>query len=333
MHPAFSVIFLTTLIGVGQGLFLALYTGQIYSVLKVLPGQDSQTFYAYGSGVALIFLVLGLFASFFHLGHPERAWRSAAQWRTSWLSREVIVLPITMLFVFLYGLMHYFGWDPIVGRIGPVTLSLSVIVGFLAALACFVLFICTGMIYACIKFLQEWASPLTVVNYMLLGSASGFTLATLFSHYTQQNIQIEAPNDLTSFYAIWSIILISVALITRIASLVRNHQLRPKSTLQTAIGVRHAKIQQKSQGFMGGAFNTRDFFHHQSVNFLRSIKWLFLVLAFAVPIILLGLSIQQGSLTILLAAFIVQYVGLLFERWYFFAQANHPQNLYYQTIS
>jgi len=26
MHPAFSVIFLTTLIGTGQGLFLALYT-------------------------------------------------------------------------------------------------------------------------------------------------------------------------------------------------------------------------------------------------------------------------------------------------------------------
>ena len=27
MHPALSVILLTTLIGVGQGLFLALYTG------------------------------------------------------------------------------------------------------------------------------------------------------------------------------------------------------------------------------------------------------------------------------------------------------------------
>ena len=37
MHPAFSVVFLTTLIGVGQGLFLALYTGQLYSVAKLLP--------------------------------------------------------------------------------------------------------------------------------------------------------------------------------------------------------------------------------------------------------------------------------------------------------
>ena len=28
-----------------------------------------------------------------------------------------------------------------------------------------------------------------------------------------------------------------------------------------------------------------------------------------------------------------QYVGLLFERWYFFAEAEHPQNLYYQAVA
>jgi DMSO reductase anchor subunit len=32
-------------------------------------------------------------------------------------------------------------------------------------------------------------------------------------------------------------------------------------------------------------------------------------------------------------AFVAQYVGLLAERWYFFAEANHPQNLYYQGVS
>jgi hypothetical protein len=26
-------------------------------------------------------------------------------------------------------------------------------------------------------------------------------------------------------------------------------------------------------------------------------------------------------------------VGLLAERWHFFAQANHPQNLYYQAVA
>jgi DMSO reductase anchor subunit len=29
----------------------------------------------------------------------------------------------------------------------------------------------------------------------------------------------------------------------------------------------------------------------------------------------------------------VQYLGLLAERWYFFAEANHPQNIYYQAMS
>ena len=93
MKPAFSVIFLTTLIGAGQGLFLALFTHQSYALFGLLPTQ-SDPFYGYGSALALSLLVGGLIASFFHLGRPERAWRSATQWRTSWLSREVIVLPL-----------------------------------------------------------------------------------------------------------------------------------------------------------------------------------------------------------------------------------------------
>jgi DMSO reductase anchor subunit len=35
----------------------------------------------------------------------------------------------------------------------------------------------------------------------------------------------------------------------------------------------------------------------------------------------------------LFLAFVLQYVGLLAERWYFFAEARHPQNLYYQAIA
>jgi DMSO reductase anchor subunit len=36
---------------------------------------------------------------------------------------------------------------------------------------------------------------------------------------------------------------------------------------------------------------------------------------------------------VLLTAFAVQFAGLLAERWFFFAQANHPQNLYYQAVA
>ena len=59
-----------------------------------------------------------------------------------------------------------------------------------------------------------------------------------------------------------------------------------------------------------------------------------LVLAFLVPILLLGNGLARMSSGLLfVAAFILQYIGLLAERWFFFAQANHPQNLYYQQIS
>src|SRR5450759_3580770 len=103
MNPAFSVIFLTTLIGVGQGLFLALFTQQSYALFDLLPHQDAR-FYGWGSLLALVFTMTGLIASFLHLGRPGRAWRAAAQWRTSWLSREVIVLPAFM--VILLSLIH-----------------------------------------------------------------------------------------------------------------------------------------------------------------------------------------------------------------------------------
>ncbi len=325
MNPAFSVIFLTTLIGVGQGMFLALFTGQSYSAVELLPTQDSAHFYGTGAMLALLFLVGGLVASFFHLGRPERAWRAATQWRTSWLSREVIVLPIMMGLVFFYSLMHWFEWDTVLFTTkAGARLQLTLIIGTLGMLTTFALFICTGMIYACLKFLQEWHSPLTVINYILLGTASGFTLATAFAN-------ISAP-ELMRFYAIWSMIIIAAGFITRSASLVRNSRIKAKSTIQTAIGVRHTKIQQKAMGFMGGSVNTRDFFHHATATFLKTMKWSFLLLAFVVPFILLWVGMDKHNSGILIAAFVVQYIGLLAERWFFFAQANHPQNLYYQTI-
>ena len=58
MHPAFSVIFLTTLIGAGQGLFLALFTAQTYAAFDLLPAQTGPGFYAPGSVLALAFLVM-----------------------------------------------------------------------------------------------------------------------------------------------------------------------------------------------------------------------------------------------------------------------------------
>ena len=266
-----------------------------------------------GDAIALVLLAAGLVASFFHLGHPERAWRAVAMWRTSWLSREVIVLPVFMLVVALHGLMHYAGSNH------------TVMISAVGAVLCLALYYITAMNYVCIKFLQEWATPLTIINYTLLGCASGFTLATALAAAVEP--------ALTPSLARWALILTVVAGLARIASLIRNARIRPRSTLQSAIGVRHPHIVQKAQGFMGSSFNTREFFHGKSRQVVQSVKWGFLLLAFVVPALLLVFGNSERPFTAACVAFAVQYTGLLAERWFFFAQANHPQNLYYQAAS
>ena len=326
MNPAFSVIFLTTLIGTAQGLFLALVTAQSYALFNLLPAQDSQSFYAVGALVALALSALGLASSFLHLGRPERAWRSAAMWRTSWLSREVIVLPAFMAVVFIYGLAHFTDWKPVVATLPDrIAVDATMLLGAAGTVLAFALFICTAMIYACLPFLREWHSPLTVINYVLLGGASGFTLAAAFS--------VSRAPELTHFYAAWALAITLLAFVGRVASLLRNQRLKPKSTLQTAIGVKHPRIVQKSAGFMGGSFNTREFFHGKSRSIVRAVKWVFLVGVFVLPVFLLSVGLWADASGVLPLVFVVQYLGLLAERWFFFAEANHPQNLYYQAIA
>jgi len=226
---------------------------------------------------------------------------------------------------FIYAMIQINDWNPVLFSLSEdFIVDLSLLVGALNTVLAFSLFICTAMIYACIKFLQEWSTPLTVVNYTLLGMASGFALSTAFAAYVE--------SDLINFYGSWTIALTAFAFVTRIAALIRNTKIKYKSNLSTAIGIRHTNIKQKAQGSMGGSFNTREYFHGAKPIFFKSIKWIFLVLVFIVPIILLSAALSTNAFILFALAFVVQYIGLIAERWFFFAQANHPQNLYYQTI-
>jgi DMSO reductase anchor subunit len=312
MNPAWSVILLTTLIGAGQGLFLALFGVDVAARLGVLAPAPAE-FYIAGSAVSVALLVGGLAASFLHLGHPERAWRAIAMWRTSWLSREVIVLPAFVAAVAAYGYAHVAG------------LSCGAWIGAAGVLLCFGLFVCTAMIYICLKFLQEWHTPLTFFNFLLLGTASGLLLAAVLATYLWP--------ALTAVLAALAAMTTAAGALTRGLALARNARLRPKSTLQSALGITHPKIAQKAQGAMGGSFNTREFFHGRTVEVVRAVKWFFLAGSFVLPLLLIAIALAGASPRWLAVAFVVQYAGLLAERWYFFAQARHPQNLYYQAIS
>ena len=82
---------------------------------------------------------------------------------------------------------------------------------------------------------------------------------------------------------------------------------------------------------MGGSFNTREFFHGRPREVVRAVRWALLILLFPVPALLLIAA--PGVAALLALAFLIQFAGLVLERWYFFVEARHPQNLYYQAIA
>jgi sulfite dehydrogenase (quinone) subunit SoeC len=307
MNPAFSVIFFTTLAGAAQGLVVTLALA-ILAGVPLAPGFASVALI-----VAEAMLVGGLVASFGHLGRPERAWRAALMWRTSWLSREVIVLPA---FIAVNGLW----WLALRNGIDTPLLPLAAIV-VAAALWC-----CTAMIYACLRFIQEWAHSLTLVNFTLIGLSSGLVLASMLAALLgeQALLRLAAPAAVAFTLFAWA---------TRSLALYRNAALKPRSTLQSATGIHAPQLVQKSMGMSAGSFNTREFFHGASRAALKQIELAFIVLAFVVPTLLLVWAVTAQSTAGFVLALLVQAPGLVAERWFFFAQARHPQNLYYQAVS
>ena len=306
MHPAWSVIFFTVLAGMGQGLFLMLVRAEAH-------GAEPHAL-AIGGAASVVLMCIGLACSFLHLGHPMRAWRAMAMWRTSWLSREVIVLPATIGVVAWWSAAQLLGWP------GAACIAAAGVV------LCFALWGCTGMIYACLRFLREWAHWLTLLNFTLLGWMSGATVfaAYWFALYGREE---------SRFAIAAALALTLTAAVARIASLARNKNLKPLSTPQSAIGIKTAKLKQMSQGATGGSFNTREFFHGKSALVVRNVKWIALGLAFALPAMLLFGATKAPALWILVLAAASQLLGLLAERWLFFAQANHPQNIYDQAVA
>jgi DMSO reductase anchor subunit len=183
------------------------------------------------------------------------------------------------------------------------------------------------MIYACLRFIEEWAQPLTVVNFILLGLSSGLVLASALAAFAGEEVALRSavPAALAATL---------VACGSRMRALAHNAAIRHRSTLQSATGIRSPRLAQVSMGMSAGSFNTREFFHRASRAALRRIKLAAIALAFVVPAVVLAL-VWAGALpaSACALALLAQIPGLVADRWLFFAQAKHPQNLYYQVVS
>jgi DMSO reductase anchor subunit len=294
MRPQFSIIFFTTLAGMAQGLLFSL------AILDIPVQIFTQAFLStFAFPAALVLLGLGLIASFFHLGRPERAWRAAMMWRTSWLSREVIVLPMVIA-VTVLGLLYSLTNEV------PSWLWIAIVI------ATILLWICTAKIYQCIRFIQEWSHPSTLMNFTLLGITSGWMLLGVLVGLSDGAKEFPLNSVMSGI----SFILLFIAFNLKLWIWRRNRGLRPKSNLASATGIKGTNIRQTSMGLMGGSFNK-----------------IVLLCAYIFPMILVAYSISSPSNLIFILALIIHFIGLLAERWMFFAEANHPQNLYYQRVS
>jgi len=309
MHPAASVIFFTTASGAGYGILALL---GILVPLGYLPADP------WFGGVTLLLALglvsLGLLSSTFHLHHPERAWRALSQWRSSWLSREGVAAIIT------YGpaLLFAYGWIYNGNSIGGWAFW-----GAVAAVMALVTIYSTAMIYASLRTIHQWHHRLVPLVYLTLGLTSGaIWLAAITSSFgIANNLVIVAALILTLLGAVikflyWSSI----------------DQSTSPSDAGSATGL----------GFIGSVKqfevpHTEDNWVMKEMGFqigrkhalkLRKIVG---ILAFFVPFLCLLAALMNVAPLVIMTwiAAISASVGIVTERWLFFAEAQHVVGLFY----
>ena len=330
MRPQWSILLFTTLAGAAQGLFIVLFGLEQWA-----PGLWPSAQLAAVAWGVLALLAAGLAASVFHLGRPARAWRAASQWRTSWLSREVIVLPALMAVVGVHALALQRGGEP------SGLVAASGVLGVALALA---LWWCTGMIYACLRMIQAWATPWTPLAFASLGAASGAGLAgAWFACGLPAAAAAGAAGSEAAVAAVLGVLAGLAAALTVVAAVVKGlwwwrcARLVPRSTLQTALAIGHPVIRQLAMGMTGGSFNTREFFHAARPGLLKVLPLAMVLFGVLLPLLAdVAAAAQPGrraAACLMCAGVAAQFAGILAERWLFVAWAQHPQNLYYQRVS
>jgi len=307
MHPAFSVIFFTVASGAGFGLFSLLFIADFFK----LGGGFNQDQLVAGGLIAMGLVVFGLLSSTFHLANPKNAWRAMSRFRTSWLSREgvfaVVFMPLAL--VYLASIM----FD------APQWLRVSS--GFLTAVMAWITVFSTGMIYACLKTIRQWNTPLVPANYLALGYASGSLLLLLGA--------VIAGLDTTPYIAMAALIMAIAAVLKAIYYFwIRSPGLSP--TINTATGLTRAQVKLLDTGHTHGTFLTQEFGFQIARQKASLLKVMVFALGFAVPgLMLVWVFNQNGGQTAAIVAALAGLAGAAVERWLFFAEARHVVNLYH----
>jgi DMSO reductase anchor subunit len=311
MKPSFSIIFFTVSSGAGLGLLALLALADLCPV-QLLPSRALTT----GIALALALVVAGLASSGLHLAKPSNAWRSFSRFRTSWLSREAVFAAALCAVALGYG-------GGVAAGVGG---SLRVLLGALAwSLSCAVLF-CTAMIYASLKPIRQWHTRWTPANYLLLGHWSG---AVLLLGLARAYAADAAP---------FAWLAGGIGLAALAAKLAYWRAVRGDAgtlTLERAIGVREgvrppgvtvAQARLFDVGHSHGTFLTNEFGFTLARRHATVLRASALVLGFGAPAVWILMGARDAGL-VLAVGFCI--MGLLAERWLFFAEARHTVRLYH----
>jgi DMSO reductase anchor subunit len=304
MHPAFSVIFFTVSSGAGFGLFVLLYFSALFNLGGGLPVEDQLL----GLVLSLVLVAAGLMSSTFHLANPRNAWRAFSRWRTSWLSREgvfaVVFFPLAMIHI---ALLWWGEW-----------VLLRHVVGAAAVLLAWLTLFSTGMIYACLKTIRQWNTPLVPAAYLALGHAVGAVILLVF--VARAGIPMTA-------YQLLAASLILVALGVKGLYFFWVSQVYG-STIQTATGFTRASVKILDAGHTHGTFLTEEFGYKISRTGAWALTVGMFLISFVLPLLLIGLGVGAGA-PYAWPVLILVVVGVVVERWLFFAEARHVVNLFH----
>jgi len=312
MHPAFSVIFFTVSSGTGYGLLAVLGIGGAVGWVSPDPWLG-----AVGIVVGLAAVTAGLLSSTFHLGHPERSWRAFSQWRSSWLSREGVLAVLSFVPALALLLTWFFELS------GGGALQLF---GAATAIAAGLTVYATAMIYRSLRTIPEWSNSWTVASYLILGLAGGAVWANALTRMfgaAHSGLTLIAAASLACAWFVkflyWRYI----------------DNAPPAATMESATGLgRFGKVRKFEGPHTEQNYLLKEMGYRVGRKHAAKLRLYAQVFAFAAPLLLTLLALLSsgpfGALVAVLAA-VSAIVGLLIERWLFFAEATHVVNLYYGT--
>ena len=293
MHPALSIIVFTVASGLGYGVAAILGLG-------VLDPAAISTKIAHVLALALI--SGGLLSSTLHLRNPQRAWRAFSQWRTSWLSRE--------------GVLAVASFVPLtINAFAVVFLSRHIVVaGLLGTLGAIVAVYCTSMIYASLRAVQAWNTPLTSACYLLFAAAGGLLLSAFFAALSS--------SPALPLLSVLAAAVLLASFLVKFAWRRRLRRMTPLSTPETATGlgsigrVRLFEAPHVNDNYLTSEMGFRVARKHADKLFVIAVA-----LGGVLPA-LLALSGVWPSLALGVAV-ASHMIGMAVERWLFFAEARH----------